>query len=78
MLFEVYEYSVDEGASEEELNYSDVNDLAWYAAYIETASELGILEEEPGTAFEPSAGRSRAEMALELYRYLVQMELIRE
>ncbi|QQR55218.1 S-layer homology domain-containing protein [Candidatus Peregrinibacteria bacterium] len=78
MLFNVYEAGLQEGTVTEELPYEDLNSHAWYSIYVSEASELGILEEEPGTVFEATEGRSRSEMAVELYRYLVVMDLIRE
>ncbi|MBU0982151.1 S-layer homology domain-containing protein [Patescibacteria group bacterium] len=73
MLFAVmgngYENLV-EGVTVSSLVYPDLDKTAWYAIYVWRASALGILEETPGEEFNPDAGRTRAEMSEELYRYL--------
>lgn len=71
ILLQVYEAGVKDGAVTSELSYPDLNPTAWYARYVEKASELGLLEETPGEPFEPANSRLRGEMAEELYRYLV-------
>lgn len=76
MLFEVYEVELELDVSD--LPYEDVSTGLWYSKYVKTASTLGILAEEPGTNFGASDGRTRGEMALELYRYLVVSDLIKE
>ena len=78
MLFEVYEEGLQEGQVVADLPYDDLSTHAWYSIYVDEASELGILEETPGENFEPTDGRTRGQMSLELYRYLVVMELIKE
>ncbi len=78
ILFQVYEAGLQDGASSSALSYSDLSQTAWYASYVEKASELGILSETLGGTFAPSASRTRGEMAEELYRYLVVEELIKE
>ena len=76
MLFEVYGVELNEGQSVSDLPYADLNTGLWYSVYVKEASDLGILEETPGTDFEGGNGRTRGEMALELYRYLVLNDLI--
>ncbi len=78
MLFEVYEEGLNEGQVVSDLPYPDLLTDEWYSVYVDEASDLGILEETPGESFDATDGRTRAEMALELYRYLVLMDLIRE
>ncbi len=76
ILFEVYEAGLTEGQRVSELPYTDLSTRRWYSIYVWEASELGILEEEIGGAFELNNGRTRGEMAEELYRYLVVMEML--
>jgi len=76
ILFNVYEAGLTEGAKVSQLSYPDLDVNAWYAIYVWKASNLGILEETPGDDFVPTEGRTRGDMAEELYRYLVQLELI--
>lgn len=76
ILFQVYEAGVDDGKASAALSYSDLSRWEWYAAYVEQASALGILEEDSGTDFNPGASRTRGEMAEELYRYLVVEGLV--
>lgn len=78
MLFKVYELSLSEEATVANLKYTDLDENAWYAIYVWKASTLGILEETTGTSFKPDADRTRAEMAEELYRYLVVVEELKE
>jgi hypothetical protein len=78
ILFQVYEAGVQDGGVSTALSYSDLSQSAWYAQYVVKASELGILEETPGSTFSPSSSRTRGEMAEELYRYLVVEGLIKE
>lgn len=73
ILFNVYEEGLTEGATVSRLSYPDLDTSAWYAIYVWKASSLGILEETPGEDFNASDGRSRGDMAEELYRYLVQL-----
>lgn len=75
MLFMVYGENLQEGATVNSLPFSDTSTSAWYAIYIWRAVQLGILEESSNSAFNPSAGRSRGEMAEELYRYLIINDL---
>lgn len=70
MLFKVYELALTEGPVAQ-LKYTDLDENAWYAIYVWKASALGILEEATEAAFYPDSDRTRSEMALELYRYLV-------
>ncbi len=78
MLFEVYGVDLEEGDTVSDLPYTDLSNGVWYSVYVKRATELGILAEEPGTAFEAADGRTRGEMALELYRYLVVSDLMNE
>ena len=78
MLFEVYGVDLEEGDTVSDLPYTDLSNGVWYSVYVKRATELGILAEEPGTAFEAGDGRTRGEMALELYRYLVVSDLMHE
>jgi hypothetical protein len=78
ILFNVYEAGLAEGTRVDELPYDDLSLSAWYSIYVYEASELGILSETPGDDFNAENGRSRGEMAEELYRYLVVEDLIRE
>lgn len=78
MLFKIYEAGLEEGQSVSELPYADLATDDWYSVYVEAASSLGILAEEPGIDFQASEGRTRGAMAVELYRYLVLMDLIRQ
>lgn len=78
ILFQVYQSGLKDGAVFSALSYSDLDQNAWYAGYVENASELGILEEKPGVNFDPSNSRTRGEMAEELYRYLVVQGLIKQ
>ena len=77
ILFNVYEAGLTEGAKVSKLSYTDLNTNSWYAIYVLKASMLGILEEEFGGEFNPELDRSRADMAEELYRYLVILEELR-
>ena len=73
ILFNVYEAGLTEGATVSKLSYPDLDTGAWYAIYVWKASSLGILEETPGNDFKPTTGRTRGDMAEELYRYLIQL-----
>jgi hypothetical protein len=61
---------VPELADLSDLPYDDVYSSAWYAPYLEVAYEMGILE-ETGSSFDPGAGRTRDEVAEEIYRLMV-------
>lgn len=76
ILFNVYEAGLTQGQRVSELPYTDLSTRQWYSIYVWEASELGILEEEIDSAFNPNDGRTRGEMAEELYRYLVVMEML--
>lgn len=78
ILFQVYEAGLNDGSASNALSYSDLSQTAWYASYVQKASELGVLEETPGGTFSPSSSRTRGEMAEELYRYLVVEGLVKE
>ncbi|MBI4127094.1 S-layer homology domain-containing protein [Candidatus Peregrinibacteria bacterium] len=71
MLLRTYGEKLTEGVKVNYLPYTDVSTSAWYAIYLWKAGKLAILEEAPNTRFYPSQYRTRAEMAEELYRYLV-------
>lgn len=77
ILFEIYGVDLEEGTPVESLPYVGLPTNEWYSIYVWEAAEQGILEETPGTDFLPHKGRTRAEMAEELYRYLVINELAR-
>lgn len=76
ILFNVYEAGLVQGQRVDSLPYTDLSVRQWYSIYVWEASQLGILEEEPDNAFGPNDGRTRGEMAEELYRYLVVMGMI--
>lgn len=76
ILFNAYEAGLIEGRAVNDLAYPDLDGRAWYAIYVDEASDLGLLEEVPGEAFDPSGGRSRGDMAEILYRYLIHLDLI--
>lgn len=78
MLFKVYELELSEEATVANLKYTDLDENAWYAIYVWKASALGVLEEPIGKSFKPDSDRTRAEMAEELYRYLVVAEELKE
>lgn len=71
MLLNSYGEKLTEGVKINSVPYDDVIKSAWYAIYVWKASKLSILEENSGDNFYPSNYRTRAEMAEELYRYLV-------
>ena len=71
MLLNTYGEKLTEGIKINSIPYDDVVKSAWYAIYVWKASKLSILEENSGDNFYPSNIRTRAEMAEELYRYLV-------
>lgn len=71
MLLNTYGEKLTEGIKINSIPYDDVIKTAWYAIYVWKGSKLSILEESPGGNFYPSNYRTRAEMAEELYRYLV-------
>ena len=71
MLLNTYGEELTEGIKINSIPYDDVVKSAWYAIYVWKASKLSILEENSGDNFYPSNIRTRAEMAEELYRYLV-------
>ncbi len=78
MLFEVYELGLSQDADVANLKYEDLSGSAWYAVYVWKASTLGILEEPIGGDFNPANGRTRGEMAEELYRYLVVSDQLKQ
>ncbi len=71
MLLKTYGEKLTEGVKINFIPYTDIDTRAWYAIYVWRASKLSILEEPPSAHFSPGDYRSRAEMAEELYRYLV-------
>lgn len=78
MLFQVYEAGLSEDAVVANVRYPDLDSNAWYAVYVWKASTLGILEESTVSAFNPDDDRTRADMAEELYRYLVVIDQLKE
>jgi len=70
MIMESYGVEVPSWANLNELPYEDVYSSAWYAPYLKTAYDMGLLEES-GTSFDPNYGRTRAEVSEEIYRLLV-------
>lgn len=71
MMLNTYGEKLTEGVKVNTVPYPDVNTTAWYAIYVWRASKLSVLEEVPEKNFYPQNYRTRAEMAAELYRYLV-------
>jgi len=50
--------------------FQDVDTSAWYAPYIQTALEKGLLEEEGLTSLKPTAGMTRENISENIYRAL--------
>lgn len=69
MLLNSQDIDTDE---ELESAFTDVSDSDWFAEYVKTAEELGLLEENDRFFF-PDAERTRAGIAEELYRLLNQI-----
>ncbi len=53
--------------------YADVEANDWFAAYVETANDLGILEENE-QYFQPDGDKDRQGIAENLYRLLLNLE----
>lgn len=70
MILESYGVDVGSSATLKDVPFDGVYSSAWYAPYLEAAYEMGLLEEIDGD-FEPNEGRTRAEVAEEIYRLLV-------
>ena len=70
MILESYGIEVPETAILRDLPYDDVYSSAWYAPYLKTAYDMGLLE-ETGNSFNPNDGRTRAEVSEEIFRLLV-------
>lgn len=70
MIMESYGIEVPDWANLNDLPYDDVYSSAWYAPYLATAYEMGLLEETEGS-FNPNDGRTRAEVSEEIFRILV-------
>ncbi len=70
MIIESYGVDVPENASVADLPYDGVYSSAWYAPYLVTAYDMGLLEEESGD-FDVDAGRTRAEVTEEIFRLVV-------
>ena len=68
MLLIVYGHEVSE---EDDVHggmpYSDTWATAWYAGYVKTAFDLGILTEADGGEFDPEGGRDRGDICMELW-----------
>lgn len=67
MLFATVDVSVDPVVSEDP--YSDVDNLSWYAPYVQYAKEKNIFPVS-GDTFEPGAPMSRLEVAELVYRMI--------
>lgn len=70
MILKSFAIDVPTVANVSELPFDDVFSSTWYAPYVVTAYEKGMLE-ETGTAFDPNEGRTRAEVSEEIFRLLV-------
>jgi len=74
MLFKVYADDVDfsEPGEEEGPIYLDVSESAWYANYLYTGREMGVLVSE--SYFYPENEITRGDMASALYHLLISLE----
>lgn len=70
MILKSFEIPVPLSVSVSELPYDDVVSASWFASYIVTAYDMGILE-ETGAAFDPNEGRTRGEVSEEIFRLLI-------
>lgn len=70
MILMAFGIEVPEHVSLAGLPYEDVYGSAWYAPYLVTAYEMGILEEDD-VSFDPNSGRTRAEVSEEIFRLVV-------
>ncbi|OGJ48845.1 hypothetical protein A2344_02655 [Candidatus Peregrinibacteria bacterium RIFOXYB12_FULL_41_12] len=71
MLLMVFGYELEEGSYiSGGMPYSDTWPTSWYAIYVDTAFDLGILSEEEGGVFEPEEGRNRGEICMELWELI--------
>jgi hypothetical protein len=70
MIMEAYSIEVPSHANVSDLPYSGVYSSAWYAPYLVTAYDLGLLEETSGD-FNSNDGRTRSEITEEIFRLLV-------
>lgn len=68
MLFSTLDVSIDPVVLEDP--YDDVNNLSWYAPYVQYAKEKNIFP-VTGSNFDPSAEMSRLEVAEVIYRLIV-------
>ena len=75
MLLLAYGYDVEDEDVTGGMPYTDTWATAWYAPYIDTAFDLGILSEEEGDEFDPGAGRDRGEICMELWELLGVLDL---
>jgi hypothetical protein len=71
ILGEAYEMGDSLLETVEQELYTDVENSAWYAPYVEVWSRLNILEEMIGGTFSPSEGLKRSTMAEYVYRIMV-------
>ena len=67
MMLEAYSIDLDTPTSPP---YSDVKVSDWYATYVETSANLGLLE-ETGDLYEPAEKITRAQISENLYRLLL-------
>lgn len=72
MLLKVYDSEVDLLPSGDALLYDDVSISAWYASYLYTARDLGVLVDRSN--FYPSDEITRGDMASAVYRLLLVLE----
>lgn len=75
MLLLAYGYDIADEDVTGGMPYTDTWPTAWYAPYVKTAFDLGILTEAEGSAFESSSGRDRAEICDELWELLSVLDL---
>lgn len=61
-----FDYMVDEYRG----YFPDVDENAWYAAYVEAAKEMGLIEGTPGGTFQPNRSITRAEACVIVNRAL--------
>lgn len=67
MVLNAFRFDVSDASTE--TSFSDVGSTEWYAPYVSVAEEYGVLEESG--IFDGSDGRTRAEIAEEVFRVLV-------
>lgn len=70
MLFLSQNIDLAEGGTD----FADVTEEDWFATYVKTAQELGVLEEN-GIYFNPASEKDRKGIAENLYRLLLSQEV---